>query len=428
MVRRLVTSGDGVEVVVGKAGTGKTTALAAATQAWHAAGLPVVSTAVAARAALGLGQATGTPALTITRLLAAADQPVPTGDGRTRPAGLARGSVVVVDEAGMLGTRALARLLTHTQTAAGKLVLVGDHRQLPEIDAGGTFAALTHLLAASELRTNRRQQQPWERDALDHVRDGDLDTALAAYDQAGRLTRTTGGEQARDSLSTAWAKAALPATTANAPQLAALTVASADPDVVMLALRRSDVDDLNHRARQLLKQAGLLTGPELSLPGPGGTREFAAGDLVVLRRNDYRHGLVNGSRGTIQSVDPRRCELHVDLDGRTVRIPASYLAAGHVDHGYALTVHQAQGVTVDQALLLGSDALYREAGYVALSRGRQHNSIHLPDPATAPQDRDDSLETCHSRPAAGDGQTALEALTTALQRRREQQTASSLHR
>ena len=126
VVRRLVTSGDGVEVVVGKAGAGKTSALAAAAAAWRADGVPVIGTAVAARAALGCGEQAGIPAMTVARLLAALDHRVDGG-----PGGLAPGSVLVVDEAGMLGTRPLARLLTHVQAAGGTLVLVGDHRQLP---------------------------------------------------------------------------------------------------------------------------------------------------------------------------------------------------------------------------------------------------------------------------------------------------------
>ncbi|HLZ37927.1 MAG TPA: AAA family ATPase [Mycobacteriales bacterium] len=122
LVHRLVTSGDGVEVVVGKAGAGKTSALAAAAAAWRATGLPVVGTAVAARAALAFGEQAGVPAMTVARLLTALDRPI---DGRAP--GLAPGTVLVVDEAGMLGTRPLARLLTHVQAAGGKLVLVGDH-------------------------------------------------------------------------------------------------------------------------------------------------------------------------------------------------------------------------------------------------------------------------------------------------------------
>jgi len=154
LVRWLTTSGDGVDVVVGK-GAGKTSALAAAAEAWRAAGLPVLGTAVAARAALAFGEQAGIPAMTVTRLLAALDRPV-----AGRPAGLARGKVLIVDEAGMLGTRPLARLLAHARAADAKLVLVGDYHQLPELTAGGAFRALTTTLHATELQQNRRQVEP----------------------------------------------------------------------------------------------------------------------------------------------------------------------------------------------------------------------------------------------------------------------------
>jgi ATP-dependent exoDNAse (exonuclease V) alpha subunit len=95
--------------------------------------------------------------------------------------------VLVVDEAGMLGTRKLARLLDHAQRAGAKVVLVGDDRQLAAIEAGGGFRALRLRLGASALRENRRQQQPWERQALEAMRDGDIDQAVAAYREHGRL-------------------------------------------------------------------------------------------------------------------------------------------------------------------------------------------------------------------------------------------------
>jgi ATP-dependent exoDNAse (exonuclease V) alpha subunit len=163
MVAGIATSGAGVEVVVGKAGAGKTPALAAAAEAWRVGGVPVIGTAVAARTALTFGEQAGVPAMTVTRLLAALDKPV------GGPAGLARGSVLIVDEAGMLGTRPLARLLAHVEAADAKLVLVGDHRQLPELEAGGAFRSLASTLGAVELSQNRRQVQAWERSALDEL-------------------------------------------------------------------------------------------------------------------------------------------------------------------------------------------------------------------------------------------------------------------
>jgi hypothetical protein len=166
MVRRLTTSGAGVEVVVGKAGAGKTFALDAARQAWQAAGIPVVGAALAARAAAELEAGAGIDSYTLDSLLGDLDR-------APASAGVIRGGVVIVDEAAMAGTRKVARLLAHARTAHAKVVLVGDHRQLPGVDAGGVFRGLLHRLDPIFLDTNRRQRNYWERAALDELRSGD---------------------------------------------------------------------------------------------------------------------------------------------------------------------------------------------------------------------------------------------------------------
>ena len=101
-------------------------------------GYRVVGAALAARAAAELQAAAGIPSTTLDPLLAALDRRATTLDTRT---------VVVVDEAGMVGTRKLARLLDHAHAAGAKVVLVGDPRQLPEIDAGGLLAGLARTAA-----------------------------------------------------------------------------------------------------------------------------------------------------------------------------------------------------------------------------------------------------------------------------------------
>jgi ATP-dependent exoDNAse (exonuclease V) alpha subunit len=112
----------------------------------------------------------------------------------------------------------------------------------------------------------------------------------------------------------------------------------------MLAARRTDVDELNLRARAHMHAAGLLTGPSLTVPtGPYAERTFTAGDIVTARCNDYRPGLINGQRGVVTAVDPDRSTLTARVAGREVGVEAGYLRDGGLDHGYALTVHQAQG-------------------------------------------------------------------------------------
>ena len=128
------------------------------------------------------------------------------------------------------------------------------------------------------------------------------------------------------------------------------------------------------RARAQLIDAGLLGDEPLRV----GTRDFRVGDDVIAGRNDYRLGLLNGTRGTVTEIDPRRGALTVVThEGRTVEVRHRYLAAGHLTHGYATTVHKAQGATVDVSLLLVDDRSYREAAYTGLSRGRAANRVYV---------------------------------------------------
>jgi ATP-dependent exoDNAse (exonuclease V) alpha subunit len=152
LVRRLTLEGDGVAVIVGKAGTGKTTALSTARAAWVDAGVPVIGCAVSRRAAQELEAGGAIPSTSVAALLHSLGRP---------ESGLPAGAVLVVDEAGLLGTRDAARLLGHVDDAQGKLVLAGDTHQLPSIAAGGLLAGLATRLEPIELSDNRRQRHAW---------------------------------------------------------------------------------------------------------------------------------------------------------------------------------------------------------------------------------------------------------------------------
>lgn len=177
MLRRLATSGDAVEVTVGVSGAGKTTVMDAVRELADATDTPIVGAALSGRAAAELQADAGIPSCTITRLLGETE----------RSGGLRPGTVLVVDEAAMVGTRHLARLAALTEQAAGKLILTGDDHQLAEIDAGGLFTALANRLPGVELTENVRQHEAWERQALAELRDGSITKALGMYHRRGRL-------------------------------------------------------------------------------------------------------------------------------------------------------------------------------------------------------------------------------------------------
>ncbi len=363
MVTRLCMDGAGVSVVMGKAGTGKTFALDAAREAWGAEGLTVTGTALAARAAVELQESAGIPSTTLARLLNQLDREDQTGE----PGPLRRGRhVLVVDEAGMIGTRQLARLLDHAERRDVKVVLVGDPHQLPEIDAGGLFRALATRLDAVELKDNRRQRSEWEIAALDDLRDGDVGRAVDQYREHGRVVTGETAEAVREQLVSDWWQ--------TRQHLAA-------DQTIMVAVRRSDVEDLNQRARERLDAAGLLTGEPVSVDG----RDFLVGDRIVCLRNARNLGVCNGTTATIRGFDDLGVDLVLD-NGDRGWLSHRYLQDGHVTHGYAITGHKAQGLTVDHTFVLGSDELYREWGYVAMSRGRESNRLYLTEAATLIED------------------------------------------
>jgi len=343
-VRRLCRSGHGVAVLRAPAGTGKTFTLDAAREAWEQYGIDVVGCALSARAALELQDQAGIASLTIAVLRRRLQQ------GHELPC---RG-VLVVDEAGMVGTRALADLAAAVERVDGKLVLVGDDRQLPEIDAGGAFRALARQPGAIELREVRRQRHAWDREALDALRSGEVERWARAYRDRGHITVARSAAAARAALVNDWFRT--------------------DGDRLMIAARRADVQDLNDRARELLRADGALGPDELEAAG----RPFAVGDRVVGRRNDRERGILNGQRGTVREIDRERRTVAVELDGgHRAMLDTSYLDAGHLDHGYAITAHRAQGATVDSAFVLGSEELYREWGYTALSRHREEARFYV---------------------------------------------------
>jgi conjugative relaxase-like TrwC/TraI family protein len=374
-----ITGSEPISCVVGHAGAGKTFALDAARAAWQASGLDPIGCSLAARAARQLETSSGIESDTADKLLAELDA------GRRR---FNERSVVVVDEAGMLGSRRLRRIVRHVREANAKLVLVGDPKQLPEIDAGGLFTVLAHRLGCAELTENRRQRQPAEREAAARLRDGKVEEALLRLSRAGRVSTNRNAHELRSRMVDDWHRET-----------------RAGSDAVMLALHRSDVADLNRRARARRLAAGELGETVLEI----GNDQFAIGDRVMTLRNNRRLGVLNGTLGTVIGADGNDLVIATD-DGERRSLPLHYVVEGYVAHAYAFTIHKAQGLAVDVALLLGDDTLFAEAGYTGITRGREQNRLYLVDPYEG-----DALKTAQralERSAAK--QTAIEQLGLGL--------------
>ena len=356
LVATAALSPDRVVCVVGVAGAGKTTALRALGDALERSDVTLLGAAPSGRAADELREATEIPARTLHSLLGAA----------RRSGGLPRGCVLVIDEAGMAETRVLAPVLRLVEEAGGKVILVGDPAQLPAVGAGGLYGALCDQLGAVQLVENSRQHEPAERDALSQLRAGDAEGYLGHAAREGRLLVADDPIQAKERLLADWWSAASEGNVR---------------EVVMLAHRRADVAELNEGARALLRHAGALGEQELV----ASERAFRSGDRVICRRNDAALGVCNGTRASVRAIDPMLGILTLQLDGGPIRqVPASY-AAEHLEHGYALTGHAAQGASVERAfVLVRAEGALAEWGYVAASRARAETRLYAVGPELAP--------------------------------------------
>src|SRR4051795_9026360 len=345
---RNVTGKRDLALVVGYAGTGKSTMLSAAREAWEAQGYTVRGAALSGIAAEALEGGSGINSRTIASLEHAW--------GKEREQ-LTKRDVLVIDEAGMVGSRQMERVLSHAAEAGAKVVLVGDPEQLQAIEAGAAFRALAERHAAAEITHVRRQHQAWQREATKELATERTTAALERYEQAGMVHAHATRDEAKAALVEGWDAA---------------RQAEPERSQVMLAYTRADVRDLNELARAKVRVAGEL-GADRTLTTEQGERTFAAGDRVMFLRNERSLGGKNGTLGTLVRLEGSSLTVRLD-DQRAVRFDLKDYA--HVDHGYAATIHKAQGVTVDRAHVLASSHLDRHAAYVGLTRHREGVELH----------------------------------------------------
>ena len=343
-----VTAGRDLGVVVGYAGTGKSAMLGVARDAWEHAGLSVRGAALSGIAAENLEGGSGIASRTIASLEHQWAQ------GRDL---LTASDVLVIDEAGMIGSRQMERVLSVANDAGAKVVLVGDPQQLQAIEAGAAFRSIAERQGHVEITEIRRQQVDWQRDATRHLATGRTAEALDAYSANGMVQAAETRDAAREELIESWNRER-----------------AADPEHSWMILTHTndEVRALNVLARGKLREDGAL-GEDVSINAEHGSREFATGDRLMFLRNDRELGVKNGSLGTVQSVSAQRMAVLLD-DGRSVAFDTKNY--DHIDHGYAATIHKSQGVTVDRAHVLATPGMDQHSSYVALSRHRVSVSLH----------------------------------------------------
>ena len=364
-----ITGPERIAAVVGFAGAGKSTMLAAAREAWEAQGYQVHGAALAGKAAEALEESSGIESRTLASWSYSWDH----GRGM-----IGRGDVFVIDEAGMVGSRQLARFIGEAEERGAKIVLVGDHEQLQAIGAGAPFRAIAEQIGHVELSDIRRQRHDWQRQASVAFATHKTAEGLAAYRDHGAIHFAESRDKAmaqivRDYL----------ADSEEHPHGTRVAMAHRRADVCALnAAIRSEL-----RNRQRLERSPGLSddadcgdrgdgeaGRELTFQTNNGKRAFAAGDRIIFLENNRDLGVKNGMLGTVEHVE--KGLIIARLDGRggdSVSIPTDSYQA--IDHGYATTIHKNQGATVDRAFVLASSTMDRHLTYVAMTRHR--DSVQL---------------------------------------------------
>lgn len=342
---RMLTGTSALAVVNGAAGTGKSYVLSAVREAYENAGCKVVGAALQGKTADDLQRETGIESSTLHRLVGQLDRGERQLDSRT---------VLVIDEAGLVGSRQMLQVLDHVARAGAVVRLVGDTYQLHAVDAGDAFRAVSEQ--AGRVRTGLteilRQREDWQKAASTALSEHRIGEGLEAYRSRGFVSEFASQDAARDGLLDLWK-----ADRAAHPERTQLLVTHVNRE------RQA----LNEAVREIRRDAGEL-GADQVIQTATRRLPIAEGERIVFMKNDSELAVKNGTLGTVQAIDGRRVGVKLD-DGRELSVDTREY--GHVDHGYALTIHKSQGVTVDQAYLLATSTLNAQLAYVASTRHRE---------------------------------------------------------
>lgn len=383
-----ITNGTNISNIVGYAGTGKSYLLGAVKQAYETQGYDVQGCALSGIASENLQTDTGIKSTTIYKFLRDVSQ------GKII---LTDRSIVVLDEAGLVGTHQMEEILKLIAAYDSKIILAGDYQQLQSIAYGGPFKGLVDKYGHATLNTVIRQEVDWQKKATIELSgsESDVKIALERYLFNRHIHFSSHHNTALEHVSKGWMQGV-----------------EAEPSKIhhMFAFRRKDVDELNERARKFLLDRGLIDrdsfsyvtktndtkenlihlDDELILSQKSSTKDFSRGDRLMFLRNDMTMNVKNGSLSTIIDLNENFITVVLDNSGETVRFsPKLY---DEFTHGYASTIHKTQGVTVDKSYVLATKHFDKHLSYVALSRHKENVAMYGCLGKTGFENKDDFFE------------------------------------
>jgi ATP-dependent exoDNAse (exonuclease V) alpha subunit len=398
---RFTDKGD-LALMMGAAGTGKSSVFQAARMAWEAEGFRVLGMAPSGIAAEGLENGSGIKSRTVHAFIAgldnqegmaagikALDQKIAgIKGGRSQKAArfkaglqqqraelahtmkesqLTDRDVIVIDEIGMVGSRQLERILTAAKEAGAAVRGAGDYEQIQAVEAGAAARSLVERHAGQTVRLSEvhRQADAWQKAATTAFHQARPAEALAAYRDHGMIHQAATHQAAAAELVGDWT---------------AHRAAKPEARQIMLAYTNADVGDLNRAGRAAYRAEGRLGQDHDLALKDGGAITLAEGDRVYFLQNRHLKGpdharvaVKNGSLATVEKIEGTTITARLDNGKTAIFDTREY---GAIAHGYAATIHKTQGVTADRAFVLASEYMRRQEVHVGMTRHRERADIY----------------------------------------------------
>lgn len=332
-----------IGIVNGAAGTGKSYILAAMRETYEKTGHTVYGAILQGKTAEDLERDSGIKSSTMHSFLSRLDKGTLKLDSK---------AVVVVDEAGMIGSRQMESILRHVENAGAKIRLVGDVKQLASVEYGRAFKEVSERVEVASLTQIMRQKEEWQRTASEQLSRHEIAEPLKAYAENGNVLFSENAAAAQTAIVEKWAD-----------------YRAADPaqSLVVLVHTNKERQTLNGLMREEIKKGGGLPG-EIDVNTAEGILKMAVGESVMFTKGDRELGVKNGTSGTIECIKGDSITVKLD-NGKTATLSAkNQIEPNSITYGYASTVHKSQGMTKDRAIILANASMSLENTYVAMSR------------------------------------------------------------